>query len=217
MDKEHLREKLKEERLKGAILDRALQHPVVLEIMADCAYCIDAEASAMHDPEVSPYHGEHYLKEATRLRARAAQIRSEDPELWETQPPLAVWFGAMPESNGKTNWTAILHRRGEEPWMDGITIERSEFKDRVRYEADRLRWLIGELEHEPDILAYDDELQEEVQPALLTDAEMDSILIWIRNKYLGKPISLHALARKIETEIRTANGFNPLTPGDETR
>lgn len=75
------------------------------------------------------------------------------------EPALAVWFGSMPESNGKTNWTAILHRRGDEPWK-GITIERSEYKDRVRYEADRLRWLIGELEQEPDILAYDEDLTE---------------------------------------------------------
>ena len=67
---------------------------------------------------------------------------------------LTVWYGAMPESNGKTNWTAILHRKGEQVW-DGITIDRSEYPDRVRYEADRMRYLIGELTEEPDILAYD--------------------------------------------------------------
>lgn len=66
--------------------------------------------------------------------------------------PLAVWFGPMPESNGKTNWTAILHR-GD--LAHGFTIERSEHHDRVRYEADRVRHLIGELAEEPDILAYD--------------------------------------------------------------
>jgi hypothetical protein len=65
---------------------------------------------------------------------------------------LTVWFGAMPESNGKANWTAILHR-GD--LSEGYTIERSEHHDRVRYEADRVRWLIGETGFQPDILMYD--------------------------------------------------------------
>lgn len=70
------------------------------------------------------------------------------------KPELTVWYGAMPETNGKTNWTAILHRKGQQIW-EGITIDRSEYPDRVRYEADRMRHLIGELPDEPDILSYD--------------------------------------------------------------
>lgn len=70
------------------------------------------------------------------------------------KPELTVWYGAMPETNGKTNWTAILHRKGQQIW-EGITIDRSEYPDRVRYEADRMRYLIGELPDEPDILSYD--------------------------------------------------------------
>lgn len=72
---------------------------------------------------------------------------------------LAVWYGSMPESNGKTNWTAILHRKGE-GLLDGvnITLDRSEYPDRVRYEADRMRYLIGELPDEPDMMAYDEKL-----------------------------------------------------------
>ncbi|MDF8363319.1 MULTISPECIES: hypothetical protein [Achromobacter] len=72
------------------------------------------------------------------------------------RPALAVWYGSMPESNGKSNWTAILHRKGD-GLMDGphITIDRSEYPDRVRYEADRLRFLIGEIDKEPWILDYD--------------------------------------------------------------
>jgi lysozyme family protein len=65
---------------------------------------------------------------------------------------LAVWYGSMPESNGKTNWTAILHNGDI---ARGITLDRSEYPDRVRYEADRARWLIGELPDEPFILDYD--------------------------------------------------------------
>lgn len=72
----------------------------------------------------------------------------------DRKPELAVWYGAMPETNGKTNWTAILHRKGQHVW-EGITIDRSEYPDRVRYEADRMSHLIGELDNEPDILAYD--------------------------------------------------------------
>jgi hypothetical protein len=65
---------------------------------------------------------------------------------------LAVWYGSMPESNGKSNWTAILHNGDI---ASGITLDRSEYPDRVRYEADRARWLIGELPDEPFILDYD--------------------------------------------------------------
>jgi hypothetical protein len=65
---------------------------------------------------------------------------------------LDVWYGPMPESNGKTNWTAILHRGDV---TSGITIDVSEYPDRVRYEADRMRWMIGELDEEPFILDYD--------------------------------------------------------------
>ncbi|MDX3986886.1 MAG: hypothetical protein QHC88_16685 [Achromobacter sp.] len=72
------------------------------------------------------------------------------------RPALAVWYGSMPESNGKKNWTAILYRK-DEGLMGGvnITIDRSEYPDRVRYEADRLRFLIGEIDKEPWILDYD--------------------------------------------------------------
>lgn len=82
---------------------------------------------------------------------RAAMLQGADGK-----PELTVWYGAMPETNGKTNWTAMLHRKCHHPW-EGITIDRSEYPDRVRYEADRMRHLIGELADEPDILAYDAE------------------------------------------------------------
>ena len=71
---------------------------------------------------------------------------------------LAVWYGSMPESNGKSNYTAILHRKGE-CISEGITLDRSEYPDRVRYEADRVRFLIGELNEKPFILDYDADKQ----------------------------------------------------------
>jgi hypothetical protein len=70
----------------------------------------------------------------------------------EAQPELTVWYGSLPESNGKTNWTAILHRGDV---TKGITIDMSEYPDRTRYEADRMRWMIGELADEPWVLDYD--------------------------------------------------------------
>lgn len=84
---------------------------------------------------------------ATFIRNLIDMVRNRGPEL-------TVWYGDMPETNGKTNWTAMLHRKGQHPW-EGITIDRSEYPDRVRYEADRMRHLIGELDDEPDILTYD--------------------------------------------------------------
>ncbi len=76
---------------------------------------------------------------------------------------LKVWFGAMPESNGKSNWTAILHK-GD--LADGFQFGRSEYKDRVRYDADSMRHLIGELPNKPDILAYDGDLKEDCRAAI---------------------------------------------------
>ncbi len=69
------------------------------------------------------------------------------------KPELTVWYGSMPESNGKSNWTAILHRKGE-GIQDGMTIDRSEYPDRVLYAANRVRYLIGEQEDRPHILDY---------------------------------------------------------------
>jgi hypothetical protein len=75
-----------------------------------------------------------------------------DNRFYRESGRLAVWYGSMPESNGKSNWTAILHNGDI---ASGITLDRSEYPDRVRYEADRARWLIGELAEEPFILDYD--------------------------------------------------------------
>lgn len=72
---------------------------------------------------------------------------------------LQVWFDAMPESNGKSNWTAILHK-GD--LVEGFQFARSEYKDRVRYDADCMKHLIGQLPDKPDILEYDGDLKEAV-------------------------------------------------------
>ncbi|QFR55736.1 hypothetical protein JC221_090 [Yersinia phage JC221] len=72
------------------------------------------------------------------------------------QPELAVWYGEIPETNGKSNFTSILYRKDKGVFdASSITIEMSEYPDRVRYEADRIRYLIGEISEEPDVLDYD--------------------------------------------------------------
>lgn len=100
-----------------------------------------------------------YMDNPEKLQdAVGTMIAEALTEKWQgaKRHELTVWFGSMPESNGKSNFTALLLRKGESLY-DGsvITLDRSEYEDRVRYEADRVRHLIGELEDEPDILAYD--------------------------------------------------------------
>lgn len=92
---------------------------------------------------------------AWRAGRRAAMLKAA-PAVQQVAnvPQLAVWYGSMPESNGKTNWTAILHRKGE-GILDGFTIDRSEYPGRVLYAADRVRYLIGEMAERPYILNYD--------------------------------------------------------------
>jgi len=97
-------------------------------------------------------------------------------------PALEVWVGAMPESNGKTNHTAILKRKGSQLWDEdvAITIDRSEYPGRVQYEADRMRYLIGEIDKEPCIMDYDpDEHSGYVKPpAQPTQAEVLLKSLW---------------------------------------
>jgi hypothetical protein len=70
-----------------SVMDRAKDHPDVLEIMADCADAIETENSSMHDHEtMGPYDGDHWLIYARELRDKAAKIRAEDPELWSAVP-----------------------------------------------------------------------------------------------------------------------------------
>ena len=96
------------------------------------------------------------------------------------KPELTVWYGAMPETNGKTNWTAMLHRKGHHPW-EGITIDRSEYPGRVRYEADRMRHLIGELADDPDILTYDSDAHSGYVEPVTTAYKMRDAVEIIRN------------------------------------
>lgn len=72
---------------------------------------------------------------------------------------LRVYYYSPPESCGRTNWTATL--RNKRLPRDSITISRSEYPDRVRYEADRMRYLICEISERPNLIDYDaDDVEE---------------------------------------------------------
>lgn len=72
------------ERIADAALKRAMGHPVVLEIMADCVSCADTENDAMSDPEFAVHDSAPYRLVEADLRCKAAAIRAEDPEIWPT-------------------------------------------------------------------------------------------------------------------------------------
>lgn len=80
----------------------------------------------------------------------------------QPQPRLTVRLTSYPESNGKRNWTALFVRT--EPFdglvgtSGGITIARGELWNRVAYEAERAKFLIGERDTEPFILDYGDDI-----------------------------------------------------------
>lgn len=80
-----------------------------------------------------------------------------------TQPRLTVRLTSFPESNGKRNWTALLMR--VEEWdglignCGGIAIDQGEYWNRVAYEAERAKLLIGERDTEPNILDYGDDIR----------------------------------------------------------
>jgi hypothetical protein len=74
------------------------------------------------------------------------------------QPRLTVRLTSFPESNGKRNWTALLVRVDEWDGLigncGGISLARGELWNRVAWEAECARFLIGERDTEPFILDY---------------------------------------------------------------
>lgn len=91
------------------------------------------------------------------LKEKLAELQREN------QPKLTVKLTSFPESNGKRNWTALLVR--EEKWgglignCGGISIAHGEYWNRVAYEAECAKLLIGERDTEPCILDYGDDIK----------------------------------------------------------
>lgn len=92
---------------------------------------------------------------AEALEKERNQVEMNDAQ---AQPALKVVLTSFPESNGKRNWTAFFKR--VEPFdglagsCGGITIDYGECWNRIAYEAERARVLLGERISEPDILEY---------------------------------------------------------------
>lgn len=80
-----------------------------------------------------------------------------------TQPRLTVRLVSFPESNGKRNWTAQLVRVGGFDGLvgsaGGITVAHGELWNRVAFEFERTRYLLGERDSEPYILDYGDDIK----------------------------------------------------------
>ena len=74
------------------------------------------------------------------------------------QEPITVRIFSFPESNGKRNWTAMFVR--VKSWdglignAGGITIGYGECWNRVAFNAEKARYLLGERMTEPSIVDY---------------------------------------------------------------
>lgn len=102
--KQAQRPKPQPEASRLALLARAMGHPMVLEIMADCADCIATENSAQHDPDVYPYDGTKWVAMAAELRQQAAAIRAEDPDIWTTQAQQPLTDEQVTELRAQHGW-----------------------------------------------------------------------------------------------------------------
>ena len=95
------------------------------------------------------------------LEHRISQLEQKLSDA-EKHPRLTVKLQAFPESNGKRNWTALLVR--VDKWgglignCGGISIAHGELWNRVAYEAERTKLLIGERDTEPCILDYGEDI-----------------------------------------------------------
>ena len=110
-----------------------------------------AHQAATNTPSYTYEQAQQHAREAVEAD-RKARPASAQPVA--AAPALTVWEGPMPESNGRQNYTAVLHRKeseGFDLFTDGFQFARSEYPDRTRYEADFMRWLIGEREVKPEL------------------------------------------------------------------
>lgn len=96
---------------------------------------------------VAPYH----MPDAGNMVAQPAQ------------PRLKVRLTSFPESNGKRNWTALLVREKRLDGLvgncGGVSLARGELWNRVAWEAECARYLIGERDTEPSILDYGHDIE----------------------------------------------------------
>lgn len=94
---------------------------------------------------------------------RGLDMEQEEVVAQLAQHRLTVVLHSFPESNGRTNWTAMFKRvepfKGLRGSAGGVTIDRGECWNRVAYHAERARVLLGERVSEPDLREYGDDVK----------------------------------------------------------
>lgn len=123
-----------------------------------------APGMAVPEEENGDFNGAKYWrKRFQQVNHERLRLISQAQGDAREQPRLTVRLTSFPESNGKRNWTALLVR--EEKWgglignAGGITVARGELWNRVAYEAERARFLLGQRGTEPFILDYGDDIE----------------------------------------------------------
>lgn len=165
-----------------------------------------------HAPIVEAFLAAPPLSGVKVLEQRLAEIAKAEAGAKPATVELEVWYGPMPESNGKSNFTATLRRKGASPFdTDSYSFSRSEYPERVRYEADFMRYLIGEITERPDCLDYDDQKhsgyqypptkQELALQAAQADAsEAHEVLRMVEQELGGTSFSMH-LVREGNSDV----------------
>lgn len=177
-----------------------------------CTVALREIENAMDSPRLSRGRLENALAACKdRLGGYAIDLRcsaAPHPVSGEQKAErLSVWEGSMPESNGKTNYTAILHKGDI---SEGMTIASSEYPDRVRYKADEVRWLIGERDERPDILDYDADKHSGYTPPPKQAAQDVAGLVEALDKIVGCfPFGLNR-------HVFSINGGQPLQADGDT-
>lgn len=110
------------------------------------------EVLALGKTEVKDLLGTEWHENCT---SAVKEILAED----KLQPELIVVLVSFPETNGKKNWTAQF-RRADKTWKGlpgncgGITFSAGEYWNRVAYDFERARYLLGQRELEPSIIDF---------------------------------------------------------------
>lgn len=133
----------------------------VAELMRLSALCPELNTNNYGHEDVGLLN--HWAVEVVQSIDRVAAAMPQADALDAARALLTVRLTSFPESNGKRNWTAMFIRT--KPWKGlvgsagGITIAHGELWNRVAYEAERARFLIGERDTEPQITDYGTDIQ----------------------------------------------------------
>ena len=150
------------------LAERLVQHTVVMtpnvtEDALGCVRMIRALAADNERLRAQVAQGSGLDELRGLLRAEVDRLTAAPSLTVGERARLTVRLQSFPESNGKRNWTALLVR--VEKWdglignCGGISLAHGELWNRVAYEAERAKLLIGERTTEPDILDYGDDIE----------------------------------------------------------